>query len=98
VGDQFEFRVSVSLYEARGDYQLQVESLRRAGRGDLHEAFVRLKEKLALEGLFDAKQALPVMPRSIGVVTSLAAAALRDVVTTLRRRAPHIPVVVYPAP
>lgn len=98
VGDQFEFRVSVSLYEARGDYQLQVESLRRAGRGDLHEAFVRLKEKLELEGLFDVKQALPVMPRSIGVVTSLAAAALRDVVTTLRRRAPHIPVIVYSAP
>lgn len=100
VGDQFEFRASVSLYEARGDYQLQVESLRRAGRGDLHEAFVRLKEKLALEGLFDPenKRMIPLMPKAIGVVTSLAAAALRDVVTTLRRRAPHIPVILYPTP
>lgn len=100
VGDQFEFRVSVTLYEARGDYQLQVESLRRAGRGDLHEAFLFLKEKLAAEGLFDTarKRPLPAMPKAIGVVTSLAAAALRDVLTTLRRRAPHIPVIIYPAP
>lgn len=100
VGDQFEFRVSVSLYEARGDYQLIVESLRRAGRGDLHEAFLRLKDKLATEGLFDPelKRPLAAMPRAIGVVTSLAAAALRDVLTTLARRAPHIPVIVYPAP
>lgn len=100
VGDQFEFRVNVTLYEARGDYQLQVESLRRAGRGDLHEAFLFLKEKLAAEGLFDASIKLPlsVMPKAIGVVTSLAAAALRDVLTTLQRRAPHIPVIIYPAP
>lgn len=100
VGDQFEFRASVSLYEARGDYQLIVESLRRAGRGDLHEAFLRLKDKLAAEGLFDPerKRPLPAMPRAIGVVTSLAAAALRDVLTTLARRAPHIPVIIYPAP
>lgn len=100
VGDQFEFCASVSLYEARGDYQLQVESLRRAGRGDLYEAFLRLKDKLGAEGLFDEglKQSLPTMPRAIGVVTSLAAAALQDVITTLQRRAPHIPVIVYPAP
>lgn len=100
VGDQFEFRVNVTLYEARGDYQLQVESLRRAGRGDLHEAFLLLKEKLAGEGLFDSatKRPLPAMPKAIGVVTSLAAAALHDVVTTLQRRAPHIPVIIYPAP
>lgn len=99
-GDQFEFRVSVSLYEARGDYQLIVESLRRAGRGDLHEAFIRLKDRLAAEGLFDPELKRPVsaMPKAIGVVTSLAAAALRDVLTTLARRAPHIPVIVYPAP
>lgn len=100
VGDQFEFRVSVSLYEARGDYQLLVESMRRAGRGDLHEAFLRLKDKLAAEGLFDAglRQPVSLMPRAIGVVTSLGAAALRDVLTTLKRRAPHIPVIVYPTP
>lgn len=100
VGDQFEFYAGVSLYEPRGDYQLIVESLRRAGRGDLHEAFLRLRDKLAAEGLFDVdrKVAVPAMPRAIGVVTSLAAAALRDVLTTLARRMPHIPVIVYPAP
>src|SRR5690625_2537944 len=100
VGDQFEFRAGVSIYEARGDYQLIVESMRRAGRGDLHEAFLRLKDKLAAEGLFDpeSKRPLVTMPKAIGVVTSLAAAALRDVLTTLARRAPHIPVIVYPAP
>lgn len=98
-GDQFEFYASVSLYEPRGDYQLVVESLRRAGRGDLYEAFLRLRDKLGAEGLFDdeRKRPLPAMARAIGVVTSLAAAALRDVLTTLGRRAPHIPVIVYPA-
>lgn len=99
-GERFEFRVTVSLYEPRGDYQVQVESMRRAGLGDLHEAFVRLKQKLEAEGLFDpARKRVPRRhPRSVGVVTSLAAAALRDVVTAMARRAPHVPVVVYPAP
>lgn len=99
-GEKFEFRVNVTLYEPRGDYQVQVESLRRAGRGDLHEAFLRLKEKLAAEGLFDAarKRAIPTMPSSIGVVTSLGAAALRDVLSALARRAPHVDVIIYPAP
>ncbi len=99
-GERFEFRATVTLYEPRGDYQLQVETLRRAGQGDLHEAFLRLKEKLAAEGLFDVdrKRAISPMPRAIGVVTSLAAAALRDVVTAMSRRAPHVPVIVYPAP
>ncbi len=99
-GERFEFRASVTLYEARGDYQLQVETLRRAGRGDLHEAFLLLKEKLAAEGLFDPgrKRPIPLMPRAIGVVTSLAAAALRDVLSTMARRAPHISVIIYPAP
>ncbi len=99
-GEQFEFRGTVTLYEARGDYQIQVDMLRRAGRGDLHEAFLLLKDRLAAEGLFDAprKRAIPVMPSAIGVVTSLAAAALRDVLSVLARRAPHVPVIVYPAP
>ena len=99
-GERFEFRASVTLYEARGDYQLQVETLRRAGRGDLHEAFLQLKEKLAAEGLFDPARKRPVktMPRAVGVVTSLAAAALRDVLSALARRAPHVSVVIYPAP
>ena len=99
-GERFEFRATVTLYEPRGDYQLQVESLRRAGQGDLHEAFLRLKEKLAAEGLFDPsrKRAIPAMPATVGVITSLAAAALRDVLTSFARRAPHVNVIIYPAP
>lgn len=99
-GERFEFRVTVTLYEPRGDYQVQVESMRRAGLGDLHEAFLRLKQKLEAEGLFDPARKRPLerLPRRIGVVTSLAAAALRDVLTALARRAPHVPVIVYPAP
>lgn len=99
-GEKFEFRATVTLYEPRGDYQLQVESMRRAGRGDLHEAFLALKEKLAREGLFDParKRPIPAMPATVGVVTSLAAAALRDVLTAMARRAPHVRVIVYPAP
>lgn len=99
-GEKFEFRVNVTLYEPRGDYQLQVESMRRAGRGDLHEAFLLLKDKLAAEGLFDAarKRAINPMPAAIGVITSLGAAALHDVLSALARRAPHVPVIIYPAP
>lgn len=98
-GERCEFRVTVTLYEPRGDYQVQVEAMRRAGLGDLHEAFLRLKQKLEAEGLFapERKKPLPRHPRSIGVVTSLAAAALRDVLTALKRRAPHVEVIVYPA-
>jgi exodeoxyribonuclease VII large subunit len=89
----------VTLYEARGEYQLQVEQLRRAGLGTLFEAFVALKNKLSAEGLFDAenKRALVPFPRAIGVITSLGAAALHDVLTALARRAPHVPVVIYPS-
>lgn len=100
VGERCEFRVTVTLYEPRGDYQVQVDSMRRAGLGDLHEAFLRLKQKLESEGLFDParKRVIAAHPRRIGVVTSLAAAALRDVLTALARRAPHVGVIVYPAP
>ncbi len=99
-GMQVEVRALPSIYEARGDFQLGVENMRRAGLGALFEAFERLKARLQSEGLFDAvrKRPLPSFPRAIGVVTSLQAAALRDVLTTLRRRAPMIPVIVYPAP
>src|SRR3546814_7608530 len=74
--------------------------MRRAGRGDLHEAFLLLKARLAAEGLFDArrKRDIGAMPSAIGVVTSLAAAALQDVLSVLARRAPHVPVIIYPAP
>lgn len=99
-GTRVDARVLVTLYEARGDFQLNVESLRRAGTGNLYEEFLRLKARLEQEGLFAAerKRPLPVFPRTIGIVTSPQAAALRDVLTTLRRRSPHIRVVLYPTP
>ena len=97
-GMQVEVRALVTLYEPRGDFQLNVEFMRPAGLGALYEAFLRLRDRLEREGLFDpaAKRPLPAFPRAIGVVTSRAAAALRDVLTTLRRRNPSIPVIVYP--
>jgi len=97
-GIQVEVRGLVTLYEARGDFQLNVESMRRAGPGALFEAFTRLKEKLAREGLTDEvrKRTLPAFPSRIGIVTSLQAAALRDALVTLQRRAPHVPVLIYP--
>jgi exodeoxyribonuclease VII large subunit len=99
-GMQVEVRALPTLYEPRGRFQLTVEGMRRAGLGPLYERFLKLKERLAAEGLFDAaaKRGLPAYPRAIGIVTSLAAAALRDVLTTLARRNPAIPVIVYPAP
>ncbi len=98
-GDQVEVRGRLAVYEPRGDLQLVVESLRRAGQGALFEQFLQRKARLEAEGLFDAarKRALPAMPRAIGLVTSPGAAALHDVVTALRRRVPHIPVVLAPA-
>jgi len=97
-GMQVEVRASPSFYEARGEFQLVVETMRRSGLGALYAAFEKLKAKLQAEGMFDDenRQPLPRFPRAIGVVTSLKAAALRDVLTTLRRRMPAIPVVIYP--
>lgn len=99
-GDHVEARALVTLYEARGDFQLQVEFLQRAGLGALFQAFEKLKNRLQAEGLFAAehKRPLPAHPRQIGIVTSTDAAALRDVLTTLRRRAPGIPLIIYPTP
>lgn len=99
-GDKVEARALVSLYEARGEFQLTVEALQKAGLGALYEAFEKLKQKLELEGLFapERKRALPAFPRQIGIVTSPDAAALRDVLTTLKRRMPSIPVIIYPTP
>ena len=97
-GMQVEVRATPGLYEARGEFQLNVEFMRRAGLGALFEQFERLKAGLAAEGMFasERKRTLPVFPQRIGVVTSPAAAALRDVLTTLRRRMPAIDVVLYP--
>jgi exodeoxyribonuclease VII large subunit len=97
-GMQVEVRARVTVYEPRGDFQLVVQEIRKAGLGALYEAFEKLKAKLDGEGLFDPrrKKPIPGFPRAIGLVTSPAAAALRDVLTTLRRRAPMVAVIVYP--
>ena len=95
-GELVDLRGRLGLYEPRGDLQFIVESMSQAGPGALYEQFVLLKVKLEAEGLFDAgrKRPLPLMPRGIGVVTSLGAAALHDVISVLQRRVPHIPVIV----
>ncbi len=99
-GMRVEVRALVTLYEPRGRFQLRVEAMRQAGLGPLYERFLKLKQTLERAGLFDPdrKRALPAHPRRIGVITSLAAAALRDVLTTLARRNPSVSVVVYPVP
>ncbi|KAF0098242.1 MAG: exodeoxyribonuclease VII large subunit [bacterium] len=99
-GDQVELRAQATLYEQRGEFQLLVESMRRAGQGALYEAFLRLKAKLEAEGLFAStrKRALPSYPHVIGLLTSPQAAALRDVLATLRGRWPAARVILYPCP
>lgn len=99
-GDKVEVRALVSLYAARGDYQLGVEAIRRAGVGNLYEAFLQLKAKLDAEGLFDplSKRPIPLHATCIGIVTSPQAAALQDVLSALQRRAPHCHVIIYPTP
>jgi exodeoxyribonuclease VII large subunit len=99
-GDQVEVRALAGLYAPRGEFQLTVEAARRAGAGALYEAFLKTKAKLEALGWFAAerKRPVPAHPRSIGVVTSLQAAALQDVLTTLKRRSAHLRVVIYPSP
>jgi len=98
-GLQVELRGRLAVYEARGELQMVVESMQRLGAGQLYEEFLRLRARLAAEGLFDAgrKRPLPPFVRTVGVVTSTAGAALHDVVATLARRAPHVQVIVYPS-
>ena len=97
-GMEVEVQALLSLYEPRGDLQLNVETMRRAGAGALYEKFLRLRDALEKEGLFapELKRPLPAFPLRVGVVTSTGAAALRDVLSTLRRRNPAIEVIVYP--
>jgi exodeoxyribonuclease VII large subunit len=99
-GLQVLVRARISLYEARGEYQLIVEHMEEAGAGALQRAFEALKARLAAEGLFatEHKQPLPVLPRRIGVITSPTGAAIRDILSVLARRFPAIPVLVYPVP
>jgi len=99
-GDQVEIRAQATLYETRGDYQLLVDAMRREGQGALYEEFIRLKCKLEVEGLFRAEQKLtpPRFPKRLGIMTSLQAAALQDVLKTLEIRWPSCPIVIYPTP
>jgi exodeoxyribonuclease VII large subunit len=99
-GSQVLVRGRISVYEARGEYQLIVEHLEEAGVGALKREFERLKTRLAAEGLFalERKRALPRFPRRIGVITSPTGAALRDILHVLQRRYPPASVLIYPTP
>ena len=99
-GQKVLVRAQVTLYEARGDFQLVVDHLEDAGIGELMRRYEQLKAKLEQEGLFDSsrKKPIPEHPRKIGLVTSTTTAAIRDVLSVIGRRAPHIPVMVYPTP
>jgi exodeoxyribonuclease VII large subunit len=99
-GDRVELNAQVRLYEPRGDYQLIVDAIRRAGAGALLEAFHRLKEKLTQQGLLETerKRPLPFFIKTVGIITSPEAAALRDVVATLQTRAPYVRLILYPTP
>lgn len=97
-GDQVLVQAQVSLYEARGDFQLIVENMEQAGDGALRRAFEALKQRLLKQGMFDLehKQALPELPRQVGVVTSPTGAAIQDILAVLQRRFPALPVIIYP--
>src|SRR5690606_36400471 len=97
-GQKVVVRGNVSLYEARGDYQLIAEQMQPAGAGLLALRFEQLKQKLQAEGLFDSarKRPIPAQPHHIAVITSPTGAAIRDILTVLRRRAPAIRVTLIP--
>jgi exodeoxyribonuclease VII large subunit len=99
-GHLVEARGRLGVYEPRGELQLVVEAMQRAGAGALYEQYLQTKARLQALGLFDPsrKRALPAYPGALGIVTSLGAAALHDVTTALARRVPHLPVVIYPSP
>lgn len=99
-GQRVELRGRLAVYEPRGELQFVAEAMQRAGVGSLYEQFLRLRDQLQAAGLFEAsrKRPIPTHPRAVGIVTSLQAAALHDVLTAFARRAPHLPLVVYPSP
>jgi len=99
-GDEIEVHGSISIYEAAGQYQLYVDRIRPVGAGALFQAFLRLKDRLEEEGLFDPerKKPLPKWPKLIGIVSSPTGAALRDMLNTLSRRFPLVEVVLAPTP
>ena len=88
----------ISIYEKEGDYQLYVRTIEESGVGDLYKAFEELKRKLELEGLFhkDNKKEIPFMPNKIGIVTSSTGAAIRDIITIIKRRFPSCELLIYP--
>lgn len=98
-GDKVLVKAKISLYEARGDYQLIIEQMDESGFGDLQRQFEALKKKLQSEGLFSptVKQELPPTPQQVGVITSPSGAAIRDILSVLKRRFPAVPVVIYPS-
>ncbi len=98
-GDQIVIRARVSLYTARGDFQLIAEHMEAAGDGALLKAFEELKQQLSKQGLFaeSHKQTPPILPKHIGIITSASGAAVRDILHILKRRAPNIPVTIYPS-
>jgi exodeoxyribonuclease VII large subunit len=97
-GMQVVVRARPNLYEARGDFQLNIEHMEPGGEGLLRQAFEQLKQRLDQEGLFDSqhKQPLPEYPQQIGVITSPSGAAIRDVISVLKRRYPTVPLLIYP--
>ena len=98
-GNHVLIRCRVSIYEGRGDFQLIIEHMEQAGYGALQRAFDELKYRLSQEGLFseEHKQSLPSLPNRIGLVTSPTGAAIRDILSVLKRRFPAIPVTVFPS-
>lgn len=98
-GMQILVKARVSLYEARGDFQLIIDSMEDAGVGALQRAYEQLKQKLQAQGLFDTqhKQELPELPRCVGIITSPTGAALHDILHVLKRRFPALPIIIYPA-
>jgi len=98
-GSQILARVNVSLYEPRGEYQLVVQSMQDAGEGVLQQAYEALKCKLAAQGLFaqSAKKNIPCHPKAVGIISSPTGAALQDIIAVLKRRAPQLPIIIYPS-
>ncbi|RUR16882.1 exodeoxyribonuclease VII large subunit [Legionella sp. km535] len=98
-GKQIVASGTLSLYEARGDYQLIVDEITDAGLGELYQRFEELKKKLAAEGLFNParKKKIPEIPKTIGIITSSSGAALRDILSTLARRFPLAKIIIYPS-
>jgi exodeoxyribonuclease VII large subunit len=98
-GQQIVASGKLSLYEARGDYQLIVDQVTEAGLGELYKRFEELKNKLAAEGLFNParKKMLPAIPKTIGIITSTSGAAIQDILSTLARRFPLAKIIIYPS-